>query len=686
MELLAGKSESGQGIDPRLLKQGLELNDTYRIDSFIGTGGMAEVYKGHNIQTGEAVAIKIVLPEFASDPLITELFRKEARILHHLLHDAIVRYYGFSFDAGIGRPYLATEFIEGPSLAMRMQSQPLTFRECDALRHRLADGLQKAHELGIIHRDLSPENIILPSGRMEIAKIIDFGIAKSADIGGRTLVGSNFAGKHNYVSPEQLGLYRGEVTPRSDVYSLGLTLAAAVIGTPLNMTGSLAELIEKRQMLPDLSALPVEMQPMLTEMLQPDPAKRLAAMSAVRDWVGGNQQPQPSRAPPAAGHTPPERVAAPVRKPVTLQPTPADRENTPARSAARLILIVLAAFLAIAAAGSAVWYVLKAPTTTETADVQGEDTIPPAPPSVDTLEFQKAPGKILGTWPEGDAQTLLVTISGHRWKLGSSPALTSDGKGRWTLKPDVSLGTGSLDIVVEATDKAGNTSRIGNKLAISAATANAGVANPNEKPEDFINDFGAGECFLAVRNGPASGDAITAFSGTPQAIDRFTSDFTRKFGQSPVLRQILLTSGQCQVLKLLRQIRTTSAQKPWLRLLSVSLENTRIDSTNPMAGSIGGLRQSSRYLLLVYADGTIRNVSGTLSLTDRGLNFTVEPPEGKSWPSGMHLLVALSTSVPSAPLERSSMLVIPADFESLLSDLEAPETEAAADIEAVVIE
>src|SRR5436305_8001412 len=133
---------------------GTQLNGIYEIDSLIGVGGMGEVFKGHNIQTGDPVAIKIVLPEYAKDELILDLFRKEARILNHLAHDAIVRYYVFTIAAGLGRPYLAMEYVDGPSLAVHLKSgEPLGSEDVLTLQRRLDDGLLKAHELGVIHRD-----------------------------------------------------------------------------------------------------------------------------------------------------------------------------------------------------------------------------------------------------------------------------------------------------------------------------------------------------------------------------------------------------------------------------------------------------------------------------------------------------------------------------------------------------
>ena len=302
------------------IRIGTELNQTYKIDSLIGVGGMGEVFQGHNIQTGDPVAIKVVLPEFARDDMILDLFRKEARILNHLSHDAIVRYHVFSMDRSIGRPYLAMEFVGGSSLAERIKSGPLPEDDVAYLVQRLADGLHRAHEAGVIHRDMSPDNVILPEGKVKSAKIIDFGIARSANVGGATLLGGSFAGKYNYVSPEQLGLYGGEVTPQSDIYSLALVLAAALRGSPIDMHGSQVDVIEKRRRVPDISDIPPRFQGLLGAMLEPDPARRLQSMAEVRDWV--LEEPpriveasdatiisHPGRAAPLQGSVPPPKAS-----------------------------------------------------------------------------------------------------------------------------------------------------------------------------------------------------------------------------------------------------------------------------------------------------------------------------------------------------------------------------------------
>lgn len=260
---------------------GTQLSGIYELDERIASGGMGEVYRGHNIQTGDHVAIKIVLPEFARDQTILSLFRKEASILNHLSHDAVVRYHVFTIDPGIARPYLAMEFVDGESLFDVMRRGAMRTEDVRKLCHRLASGLSAVHQAGAIHRDLSPDNIILPGGRVDRAKIIDFGIARSATVGGETLIGGKFAGKYSYVSPEQLGLFGGDVSEQSDIYSLGLVLAAALRGKPIDMGGSQFEIVEKRRTVPDLSDIDADFRDIVEAMLQPDPRDRPASMADI---------------------------------------------------------------------------------------------------------------------------------------------------------------------------------------------------------------------------------------------------------------------------------------------------------------------------------------------------------------------------------------------------------------------
>ena len=212
------------------VKPGTCLNGIYEIEKLIAQGGMGEVYRGFNIQTRDIVAIKMIRPELSNNPDVFDLFRREASILYTLQHEAIVRYFVFSVDPQLRRAYLAMEFVDGPSLADKLVSGPLSLAEVNVLRLRVSSALEAAHGRGVVHRDISSDNVIFPNGEVRSAKIIDFGIARSLREGEGTIIGSGFAGKYNYVSPEQLGLAGGEVTYKSDIYSFGLVLAEALRG------------------------------------------------------------------------------------------------------------------------------------------------------------------------------------------------------------------------------------------------------------------------------------------------------------------------------------------------------------------------------------------------------------------------------------------------------------------------
>jgi predicted Ser/Thr protein kinase len=269
---------------PGSVRPGVRLNGIYEIQTLIAQGGMGEVYKGFNIQTNDPVAIKLVLPELARNADAFSLFRREASTLHNLHHEAIVRYFVFSVDPELQRAYLAMEFVDGPSLSKTLQSGPMTLAEVNILRKRIGGALEAAHQAGIVHRDISSDNIILPGGDPRRAKIIDFGIARSQRPGEGTIIGGGFAGKYNYVSPEQLGLAGGEVTAKSDIYSFGLVLAEALRGRPIAMSGSQAEIIEKRRTIPDLGDIDASVRPLLQTMLQPLPKDRPENMAAVAAW------------------------------------------------------------------------------------------------------------------------------------------------------------------------------------------------------------------------------------------------------------------------------------------------------------------------------------------------------------------------------------------------------------------
>lgn len=306
------KTDPGSGpTDPAAMHRvprGTLLNGIYAIDDLIAEGGMGEVYRGHNVQTDDPVAIKLLLPWLSSNTDAIGLFRREASVLHRLAHEAIVRTYVFSIEPALGRAYLAMEYVDGPPLSERLRHGPLSADELGLLRRRLASALALTHQHGVVHRDIAPDNVLLPGGNVAAAKLIDFGIARSAFDGNGTIIGGGFAGKYNYVSPEQLGLAGGTVTAKSDVYSFGLLLAEAALGRPIDMSGSQAAIIEKRRTVPDLAGIAPDLAGLIAAMLQPLPDDRptmaevagFVAPAAVRPAAATPARNSVARAAPAA--------------------------------------------------------------------------------------------------------------------------------------------------------------------------------------------------------------------------------------------------------------------------------------------------------------------------------------------------------------------------------------------------
>lgn len=240
-------------------------------------GGMGHVYKCRHKTTGTLRAIKVIRPELlgGSQTGIDQQFVREAQALEEITHPAIVRSYGI--QGSEGHYCLAMEFVEGPSLRDQAQRAPLPASEVFILASRLLEGLAAAHERGIVHRDISPDNIVMPGGRPAAAKLIDFGVASGPTLQGATLVG-DFKGKLGYASPEQFGLFNAAVTDRSDLYSLGLVLLEVACPGTLTPPSSFYDAIEVRRRTVQLPAtLPPELASLLAALLQPDPRDRPSA-------------------------------------------------------------------------------------------------------------------------------------------------------------------------------------------------------------------------------------------------------------------------------------------------------------------------------------------------------------------------------------------------------------------------
>ncbi|WP_295634902.1 serine/threonine-protein kinase [Novosphingobium sp.] len=263
------------------IKEGDVLNHMFEVTRFIARGGMGEVFEGRNIMSGERMAIKVILPALAADPKVAAMFRKEANALQSVQHEAVVRYVVQAREPQLGCEYIVTGFIEGISLSDALGKIQPGVDELIALTRRIASGLKKAHDVGVVHRDISPDNILLENDRLDRARVIDFGIVKDTNAGAHTIIDNGFAGKMKFVAPEQLGDFSHSVGNWSDVYSLALVILALAQGEPADLAGSPVDAITKRRNGIDTNAVPEPLRGVLDRMLVPDPANRLRSMDEV---------------------------------------------------------------------------------------------------------------------------------------------------------------------------------------------------------------------------------------------------------------------------------------------------------------------------------------------------------------------------------------------------------------------
>jgi serine/threonine protein kinase len=204
--------------------QGQRLGN-YEILDKVGEGGMGEVWRGRDERLNRTVAVKILPPDLADDPLRRVRFEQEAKALGALSHPNIVAVYDVGQDRG--RAFIVSELVEGESLRAVIERGPLPPRKLIDYGVQIADALAAAHHGGITHRDLKPENVMVTrSGHI---KVLDFGLAKqhlapTADRSATMAISEPgmVMGTAGYMSPEQV---RGETADaRSDIFSLGLSL------------------------------------------------------------------------------------------------------------------------------------------------------------------------------------------------------------------------------------------------------------------------------------------------------------------------------------------------------------------------------------------------------------------------------------------------------------------------------
>ncbi len=211
-------------FSPFKLSSGTKFADRYEVIKHLGTGGMGRVYRVLDNKIDEEVALKLISPKITADEKLVEFFRNELKLARKISHKNICRLYHFGEEAGTH--YIIMEYVDGETLRTIIRRKgKLTEKEALFITEQICEGLAEAHKLGVVHRDLKPQNIMMDKN--ETLRIMDFGIARS--LGGSDINDVGVAiGTPLYMSPEQRE--GALVDQRSDIYSLGTILYEMVTG------------------------------------------------------------------------------------------------------------------------------------------------------------------------------------------------------------------------------------------------------------------------------------------------------------------------------------------------------------------------------------------------------------------------------------------------------------------------
>jgi serine/threonine-protein kinase len=281
--------------------EGSVIRGKYRILSKVGQGGMGTVYKALHLAFDELRALKVIAPEILHDELFVRRFRHEAVITRKLQHPNAVRVDDID-EAEDGRPFIVMEFIHGTSLKKVIQEEgPLPVPRVCSIVKQAAAALDAAHRLGMVHRDIKPDNIaLIESPEGERVKVLDFGIAKMKEArvdakAGMTLTGVGMViGTPQYMSPEQAMGKRGdELDGRSDLYSLGVVMYEMLTANlPFKAETTMGMLLAHMQqpprpiltLRPELQ-IPWPIASLAMRLLEKDPAQRPANARALIEEV-----------------------------------------------------------------------------------------------------------------------------------------------------------------------------------------------------------------------------------------------------------------------------------------------------------------------------------------------------------------------------------------------------------------
>jgi serine/threonine-protein kinase len=272
---------------------GLTLNDRYEVIGEVGRGKAGIVYKAQDITLGQPVAIKVLHEEVDKADKHFQRFQREAENAQILHHENLVKVHDFGIFKGT-LPFVAMEYVSGPLLSTQVNADGrISIQRALPILMQICDGMIHAHNAGIIHRDLRPDNIFLveQEGRRDLVKIVDFGVAKNLKSQGQKALTEEWEllGTPEYMSPEQI--LGTEVDLRTDVYSMGCLMYNVLSGQlPFTGKNQLEVFTHKIQTEPhDFSDpacgrhLPPAVQGAVKQAIKRDPEQRQQSMQEIRD-------------------------------------------------------------------------------------------------------------------------------------------------------------------------------------------------------------------------------------------------------------------------------------------------------------------------------------------------------------------------------------------------------------------
>jgi len=347
-----------------VLDVGRLLDNRYRLDERIATGGMGDVWRGTDVVLGRTVAVKVLRQAMTADPEFAARFYGEARMMAAFRHPGVVEVFDYSSSGDTGDSdqcaYLVMAYVEGEPLSTRLkEAGRLDVAETMSIVAQAADALHAAHQNGTVHRDVKPGNLMIkPTGAVIL---VDFGVARSASVTSVTGVNS-IVGTALYMAPEQVA--KGNVTPATDIYALGAVAYHCIAGHPPfdgdnALQVALMHLEDEPPPLPP--EVPVAVRELITRAMAKHPDDRFGSAAQFAEAALAATAPMDYRSLTGTALTAPLNAAPPTRqvpapRNMPLAPPPPPRTK---RSAGQLAVLVAVIVLGLAAASLAALIALR---------------------------------------------------------------------------------------------------------------------------------------------------------------------------------------------------------------------------------------------------------------------------------------------------------------------------------------